>query len=129
MSRRLAIVRAAAVLPWLAACAAAGPVTSGETDGASWIVAIERATWPAGEGTLGLAVTTADGAPGEALDVLLITGMGDMTHAPDTEWCEEEAPGAYTCPVRFTMPGLWSVEGTVSDGGDAEAFHLAVAVE
>jgi hypothetical protein len=104
-------------------------VTSGTTEGATWTVTVADAAWPAGEGTLALTVRTAEGVPGEALDVLLISGMDDMAHAPDAEWCEEGAPGTYGCPVRFTMPGLWNVEGTVAAEGDPEAFHLVVAVE
>ena len=90
---------------------------------------MDTPTWPAGEGTLSLTVRTPDGTAAAGLDVLLIAGMEDMTHAPDAEWCTEEEPGVYACPVRFTMPGLWNVEGTVSAGEDAEAFHLVVAVE
>lgn len=118
------------LLPALASCApAAVPVVSSLTDEGSWEVSVDEATWPAGEVTLRLAVRGADGEPGVGLDVLLIAGMDEMAHAPESAWCAEEDAGVYACPVRFTMPGLWNVEGTVSGGEDAEAFHLVVAVE
>jgi hypothetical protein len=118
------------LLPALASCApAAVPVVSGLTDGASWEVSVGEATWPAGDVTLRLLVRTTEGEPGVDLDVLLIAGMDEMAHAPESAWCAEEDAGVYACPARFTMPGLWNVEGTVSGGEDAEAFHLVVAVE
>ena len=123
------MVRALAILAALGSCAEAGPIVSSTTDGASWEVSIDTPKWPAGEGTLRLTVRTPDDTAGTGLDVLLITGMGDMPHAADAEWCTEEEAGVYACPVRFTMPGLWNVEGTVSAGEEAESFHLVVAVE
>jgi hypothetical protein len=122
--------RSLPLLAALTACATAeGPVLSGLTDGASWEVTVAASTWPAGDVTVRLGVRTADGEPATGLDVLLITGMDGMSHAPATEWCADEGDGVYACPVQFTMPGLWHVEGTVSGGDDPEAFHLVVAVE
>lgn len=123
------MLRGLPLLALLASCAQAEPIVSSVTDGASWEVSVDAPTWPAGEGTMRVTVRTPDGEAGAGLDVLLITGMADMVHAPDSEWCTEEAAGVYACPVRFTMPGLWNVEGTVSAGEGAEAFHLVVAVE
>lgn len=117
------------LLALLGACAPAGPVLSGVSDGASWEVSVEKPTWPAGDGTLRLTVRTADGEPATGLEVLLVTGMDGMDHAPDAEWCAEEGAGVYACGVRFTMPGLWNVEGTLYEGEASEAFHLVVAVE
>ncbi len=90
---------------------------------------MDEATWPVGDVSLRLAVRTAGGEPGAHLDVLLIVGMDEMAHAPDSARCAEDEAGVYACDTRFTMPGLWHVDGTVAEGENVEAFHLVVAVE
>jgi hypothetical protein len=110
-------------------CSAAYPITEAATDDGAWIVSVAGDRWPVGLATLPLMVTDAAGAPTLGLGVIVTPGMDGMEHDVGSTVCLDGGDGGYACDVRFLMPGLWNLDGTVSDGEVVAAFRLVVAVE
>jgi hypothetical protein len=113
----------------LFACAATGPVTEAWTDDGAWWVSLDGGTWGVGSVSLPMRIEDAAGEATDGLAVEMVAAMDDMDHGVASSTCVDEGAGAYGCDVRFLMPGLWTLDGSIGDGDASSSFRLVVAVE
>lgn len=71
-------------------------------------------------------VTDGAGAPATGLSVTVALAMPGMTHATGDEVLDEVAPGTYTGRAFLDMPGLYAVDGALTDDLGTETFRLVV---
>ena len=101
----------------------------GATDGGSWWLSLEQTAFDQGEAEVALLVQTAgEGEPAPGLDVLARPDMDAMGHEASVVQLADEGEGRYAGALSFTMSGLWTITGYVSDGALVESYALVVEV-
>lgn len=94
-----------------------------------WRLALEDTQYDQGVTDIHLWIEDAQsGEPGLQLDVLARATMEGMDHGSDTVTLEEEGEGLYTGELSFSMAGIWSITGYVTEEEDTEAYTLSVEV-
>ncbi len=97
------------------------------TEGGSWEVELEESPLPTGAVAVPLALEEQD-EPATYLDVRVFAWLPDSQDSANGGICIEAHAGSYRCPLLFGVDGLWTIEGTVSDGAHTEEFTLRVEV-